>query len=70
MDLIRIDRLYQLGPQANNTELPEKDWSVKASLKGFGMLRIFKGLVKHTGGGIYSTRHIKGRFCPYQKPTY
>jgi hypothetical protein len=58
-----IDRLRQLGPQPNNTELPEKDWSVKAASKGFGMLRIFKGLVKHMGDGIYSTRNSKNRFC-------
>lgn len=58
-----IDRLRQLGPQPNNTELPEKDWSVKAASNGFGMLRIFKGLVKHMGDGIYSTRNSKNRFC-------
>lgn len=64
-----ILRLRQLGPQPNNTELPEKYWSMKAASKGFGMLRIFKGLVKHMGDGIYSTRSSKSRFCPYPPPT-
>lgn len=60
-----IDRLRQLGPQVNNDEHSEKDWSIKASLKGFGMLRIFKGLVKHMGDGIYSTRNSKSNSCRY-----
>lgn len=54
-----IHRLRSLGKQRNDVELPEHDWSILAASKGLGMLRIFKGLVRHDGIGIYSTRRIK-----------
>lgn len=52
-----LERLRRLGLQNSNAELPEHEWSIKASLMGMGMLRMFpKGIVTHLG-----TRSTRGK---------